>query len=173
MDLSEAQARLDALDADTRDCIAQALWMRELCADALPEDVLERVLSYKNSSHAFGERMAYRLEAMLERPDSFTPSYEKRYNMLLQHCDALSVHQAYAMTGLLGLDSSKGFQQIPATPDFQFPRDNAEQLGTQMGWYFFVGSATGANGKEYGVELMFWRVALLPVPVANHFGLSA
>jgi predicted secreted hydrolase len=161
-----------ALDPDTRDSIAQALWLRELRADALPSDVLGRLISPKNQNAAFAERLRYRLTYMLEHPDSFTPSYRKRYETLLAHAGSLSPHRAYAMTSLLGLDSSKGYRRIPDRADLRFPAAHAEDLQTQVGWYFFVGSCWDEDGAEYGVELMFWRVALLPVPVARAFGLT-
>lgn len=162
----------DGLDAETRDNIAGALWMPELQPDQITPDVLAKMTSQKNSNRAFGERFQYRLRYMLDNPDSFTPSFKRRYELLLQYSDSLSPHQAYAMSVLLGSDSSKGYKQLPDVTPPGFPTTNAEDLEMQVGWYFFVGSCTGANGKEYGVELMIWRYALLPLPVARHFGLS-
>lgn len=163
---------LTALDAETKDNIAQALWLPAFDADALPEEVRERVAGEKNSNAAFGERMRYRLRHLLDHPYSFNPKQRRRYELLSEHAASLSPHQAYAMSALLGGDSSKGYKRIPAKAGLTFPRDNGEDLQTQVGWYFFVGSCTGSNGKEYGVELMIWRYALLPVPAACHFGLS-
>jgi hypothetical protein len=45
-------------------------------------------------------------------------------------------------------------------------------LGSQVGWYYLVGSATGDDGKQYGVLVMLSRTSLLPPPIAQHFGLS-
>jgi predicted secreted hydrolase len=160
------------LDADTRDAIAQALWRRTLQADDLTADQVRRLTSGQNSNRAFAERLRYRLRYLLDHPDSFTPSYRVRYETLLDHADSLSPHQAYAMTTLLGLDSSKGYRTMPERADLRFPQAHAEDLQTQVGWYFFVGSCWDESGMEYGVELMFWRVALLPMPAARHFGLT-
>lgn len=166
------QAILDQLGGETKGNIAQALWMPELEASQLPEDVLACLVSEKNSSKAFGERMQVRLRDLLAHPESFTPSYRKQYEALLQHADSLTPQQAYVMTHLLGPDSSRGYQEIPAKADFQFPREDAPQLGYQLGWHFFVGSCTGRNDREYGVELMFWQYSILPPPMARQLGLS-
>lgn len=163
---------IDALDAETKADIASALWLDRFDPAAVPADTLARIASAKNSNRAFGERMQARLRYLLDNPDSFSHDMTARYNALLDAADSLSPHQAYAMTIMLGGDSSKGYERIPADANFQFPRDHAEQLQKQVGWYFFVGSCTGENGKEYGVELMFFRYALLPVPLARQFGLT-
>jgi hypothetical protein len=166
------QAALDQLGEETRANIAQALWLPELEPGQLPEDILACLLSEKNSSKAFGERMQYRLRDLLADPESFTPGYRKLYKTLLQHADSLTPKQAYVMTNLLGLDSCRGYQGIPPKADFRFPREDAPQLGYQLGWHFFVGSCTGQNGREYGVELMFWQYSILPPPMARQSGLS-
>ena len=129
----DAQRVLDALDADTKESITQALWVEELHADQLPPDVLERLTSAKNSESAFGERMQYRLQHMLEHPESFTPSYRTWYEALIAQAASLTPHQAYAMTALLGTDSVKGYERIPERAGLQFPRDNAAKLRSQVG----------------------------------------
>jgi len=167
-----ADQALAVLDEETKDSIAQALWLPAFDASVLPAEVRDRLSHQRNSNAAFGERMCYRLRHLLDNPDSFTASYARRYEMLIQHATSLSPHQAYAMSALLGKDGSKGYRRLPERADLQFPRDNAEDLEAQTGWYFFVGSCTDSNGKEYGVELMIWRYALLPLPAAREFGLS-
>jgi predicted secreted hydrolase len=162
----------DGLDDETKDNIARALWMTRFEEDQLPKGTLDRLVSDKNSNKAFGERMQYRLRDLLNHPDSFTTSYSKRYEMLIEHSRSLSPHQAYAMSDLLGLDSSRGYQEIPEKADIQFPRDHPPQFRYQVGWHFIVGSCNGRNDKEYGVEVVFWQYALLPPPIAKHFGLS-
>ena len=76
------------------------------------------------------------------------------------------------MTFFLGMDSSKGYKTIPRKADFKIPEDDAPQFDYQLGWHFIVGSCTCSNGKEYGVQFMFWQYALLPPDIAKHFGLS-
>ena len=168
----KTQEILDRVDQETLDNIAQALWLPELKTDQLPQNILACLVSEKNSNKAFGERMQFRLRDMLAHPDSFTPSYRKRYKTFLQYTTALTPHQAYVMTNLLGMDSSRGYQEIPPKANFHFPHEDAPQLGYQLGWHFFVGSCTGQNGQEYGVEFMFWQYSILPPPLARQLGLS-
>lgn len=163
---------LNHLDEKTKDNIAKALWLPDLKADELPKEILDRLISDRNNNKSFGQRMQYRLKEMLDHPESFTPNYRKRYQTLINHSSSLSPHQAYVMSIFLGLDSSRGYKEIPKKADLTFPQADTPQFRCQVGWHFFVGSCTGKNGKEYGVELMFWQYALLPPPIAKHFGLS-
>lgn len=163
---------LDQLDEETKDNIAKSLWLPSLTSDDLPKEILDRLISDKNSNKSFGQRMQYRLKEMLDHPDSFTPSYRKRYQTLIKHSSSLAPHQAYVMCNFLGLDSSRGYKELPKKADLKFPQDDAPQFGNQVGWHFFVGCCKGKNGKEYGVELMFWQYSLLPLHIARHFGLS-
>ena len=163
---------LDILDEETRDNIAKALWMRKFNAEEISDELVKRFESEKNSNESFGKRMQYYLREKLKNPDSFTPSYRNVYETLINHSSSLSPHQAYAMTFFLGMDSSKGYKPIPAKADFKIPQDDAPQWDYQLGWHFIVGSCIGNNGKEYGVQFMFWQYALLPPEIAKHFGLS-
>jgi len=74
--------KLTDLDELTRENLALALWMKEFKSKDVPEDVKKRLLSKKNSPEAFGERMRYRIQDLLDNPDSYTPSYGKRYKNL-------------------------------------------------------------------------------------------
>jgi len=76
------------------------------------------------------------------------------------------------MTFFTGMDSSKGYRPIPAKANFKIPQDDAPQTDYQLGWHFIVGSCIGNNGKEYGIQFMFWQYSLLPPDIADHFGLS-
>lgn len=164
--------RFFELDDITLDNIARVLWMREFDPEKIPENILEKILSEKNSPKMFGARMKYRLEDLLKNPDSYTPSYKKRYSTLMKHCKSLHPLQAYAMTHLLGLDSSRGYDKIPDQADLKFPDTHAPQLGYQVGWHFFVGNCKGDNGKEYGILFLLYRYSMLPPPIARHFGLT-
>ena len=166
--------RLDTeiLDAETRENIARVLWMDEFEEKKIPDEIVSRLHSVKNRNRSFGERMHYRLQELIDHPESFTPSYWKRYQALQKYCDSLSPHQAYVMSHFLGLDSARGYAEIPAVGNIEFPRDHAPQLEYQVGWHFFVGSCTGKNGKEYGVEMMFWQFSLLTPAIARYFGLT-
>ena len=133
-----AKKMFNELDELTKENIALALWMKEFKANKIPPNIKKHILSNKNSPEAFGQRMHSRIQYLLDNPDSFTPTYKKRYEKLLEHCDSLTSIQAYALNHLLGLDSSRDYQNIPEESNIEFPRDFAPQLGFQMGWHFFV-----------------------------------
>ena len=160
------------LDADTADNIARALWTETFDPSTLDPRTAEFVNSAKNSNAAFGERMRGYLQDLKKRSLSFVPSYARRYELFIEHCAELSAHQAYVMSNLLGSDTVEGYELLGETAGLQFPRDHRVFLKYQVGWHFFVGTAKGANGKTYSVELMFWQWTLLPPPVAARFGLS-
>ena len=163
---------LEKLDGKTKDNIANALWMHEFDMDKIPESIIKQLESEKNSNESFGKRMQYLLEERIKNPDSFAPNNKKIYKTLIQYCQSLSPHQAYVMTLFLGMDSSKGYKEIPAKASFKLPQDDAPQFDYQLGWHFIVGSCIGENGKEYGVQFMFWQYSLLPPHIAEYFGLS-
>jgi len=161
-----------SLDAETADNVARALWMPEFDSAAVPPAIAEQLAGSKNSHAAFGQRMRDYLQQLLKRSLSFVPSYRARYEFLDGRCGELTPHQAYAMSNLLGQDTVEGYALLGETADLQFPRDHRVSLKHQVGWHFFVGTAQGAGGKHYGIELMFWQWALLPPPVAARFGLD-
>lgn len=164
-----AQAGLDALDPDTKDAIARALWTTtsDLTVADVPPAALEHILGPKNTNAAFGVRMGARLLELIAQPLSFVQSYAPRYEMLATVSQSLTAHQAYLVSNLIGPEVSRGFPQLPHQADFQFPQRNAIDLTSQIGWYFFVGSAIAADGQEYGIELMFFRSALVPPDLAH------
>ena len=166
------QCLLDKLDEETKDNMAKALWMQEFNNEEISDELFKGFESEKNSNENFGDRMQYLLREKINNPDSFTPNYKNVYETLIKHSSSLSPHQAYAMTFFLGMDSSKGYKAIPGKADFKLPQDDAPQWDYQLGWHFIVGSCIGDNGKEYGVQFMFWQYALLPPEIAKHFGLS-
>ncbi|MCK9151037.1 carotenoid 1,2-hydratase [Methanobacterium alcaliphilum] len=162
----------DYLDDLTKDNIAFSLWMKEFQEDKIPAEIKKCLLSDKNSAEAFGERMRFRIQNLLDNPDSFTPSYKKRYEKLLNHCASLTSMQAYALNHLLGMDSSRGYQKIPQESNIEFPRDFTPQLGYQVGWHFFVGNCRDSQKQEYGILVSFYRYSLLPPDIAHSFNLS-
>lgn len=120
----------------------------------------------------YSARMRARLNDLLSNPDSFTPDYNERYQRLLEHCDGLTAHSAYAMTLLLGKDSSRGYRELPTHPTFDFPAAHAPDLECQVGWHFFVGTAMGTDGLHYGIQFMLWTYSLLPGPLRDELGID-
>jgi hypothetical protein len=125
-----------------------------------------------NSDAAFGERMRYRLQDMIDNPYTFLPSYQTRYETLIANAQSLTPHQAYAMTMLLGQDSARLYADMPETAELEFPRVNAVDVTAQAGWYYFAGTCFGEDGVEYGVLCMFFHYALLPPPLIQKFDLT-
>lgn len=168
----DPKTALDALGQETLDNIAQALWLPAFDAALVPPEILERLVSDKNSNKAFGERTRTRLRDLIAHPTTFTPSYRARYEAFLQYLDALTPHQAHVLGNLMGPDFDYGFKEIPDTVQLQFPQDHRADLTSAVGWYYIVGSCTGENDVEYGVLMMLFRVSLLPPAQAQSFGLS-
>ena len=162
-----------AFDQATRDDIALALWMEELDIASIPPEVATRLADPRNGPRAHGDRMRRFLRYLIDHPVSHTPDYRKVYERLLDQCDELSPHQAYVIqAGFLGPPAAVGYDMVPAPADLQFPRDHLPKGRSQVGWHFFVGSCWGTDGKEYGVELMFFQTALYPPALAAGMGLS-
>lgn len=163
-----------AMDAETLANIAQALWLDEWDTSTVPAETVAAVIAPKNRGDAFAERMLARLQRLIDKPETFTPSYATRYDAfgdILRASGTQSAHQAYAMTSLLGPDAGREFNPLPK-PVFDFPKRHAVDLSQQLGWYFVVGSCTDVDGQEYGVEVMFYRTAILPPVLAEQYGIS-
>jgi len=166
---------LKIMDEETIDNIMRTLWLYEdghYKYEGLTEEITERLLAVKNHNKTYGELFKKKLIYLLNNPDSFTPDYTSKYNTYLKYTDSLSPQQAYALTNFLGLDSDKGYAEIPPKADIQIPADHAIQFDFQVGWHFFVGLCEDYQGNEYGVQLMFWRNSLLPTEQARQWGLS-
>jgi predicted secreted hydrolase len=58
--------------------------------------------------------------------------------------------------------SASGFAQVQAPRQFSFPQDHGPHPAYQHEWWYFTGHLQAANGRRYGFELTFFRVALAP-----------
>lgn len=159
-------------DHQVKENIARALWMREYDPDLIPPDIMDRIGDQKNSRSAFGKRMRLRIADLLAAPESFNPDYTARYTTLAKYAEEITAHQAYAIINLFGLDSARGYQELPTDKKYIFPEDDRPQFEYQVGWHFFVGNVFDTKGREYGIQLMFWRYSLLPPEMAKQAGLS-
>ncbi|HJJ50645.1 MAG TPA: ATP-binding protein, partial [Methanocorpusculum sp.] len=115
-------------DNQVKENIARALWMREYDPDLIPPEILDRIGDQKNSCSAFGKRMRLRLADLLTTPESFNPDYTARYTTLVKYAEEITAHQAYAMINLLGLDSARGYQELPTDKKYIFPEDDRPQF---------------------------------------------
>lgn len=151
------------IDDNTKRNIAAALWEQDFDTKILDAETLKKVNSEKNSNSAIGDRVRSYVKWLGEHPQSHNPSYKKRYKKLENAIGELNAHQAYVVAmKFLGQNSTQGFDPMPVNADLEFPRDHEPKLRSQVGWHFFVGSAWGEDGEEYGIEMMFFQVALLP-----------
>ena len=109
------------LDELTKRNIAHALWLTEYDEEAIPEPLLLRIRSAKNSNAAFAQRFRERLEGMMKQPLSFVPSRKDRYRFFLEHSQTLSPSQFYSRVHYLGPESVVGYEPVPTDPHFTFP----------------------------------------------------
>ncbi len=161
------------IDQNTKRNIAAALWLDEYNEKEIDANVLTQINSIKNSSSEIGKRMRDYLAWLSDHPQSHNPNYTKRYKLLHSLIGDLNPQAAYVIAmKLLGQNATQGYELMPTQANFKFPQDHAPQLQSQVGWHFFVGSGWDENGDEYGIELMFFRVSLLPPSIAKNFGIS-
>jgi predicted secreted hydrolase len=170
---TDLAAAVAAFDDETRDHLAQALWLDELDLAAIPPDAAARLADPKNSPRAHGDRMRRFLRYLIDHPVSHTPDHRDVYERLFDRIGDLSPHQAYVIqAGFLGAPAAVGYDMIPVPAGLEFPRDHLPKPRSQVGWHFFVGSCWATDGTEYGVELMFFQTAMYPPAIAAWFGLS-
>lgn len=161
------------LDNNTKQHIADSLWLEKFDSAKIDKSVLVKLQSEKNSQSQQGARMRRYINWLAEHPQSHNPSYKKRYSLLENSIGEINPQQAYVIASkFLGQNCTQGFEPMPEKADLTFPRDHQPKLRSQVGWHFFVGSAWDEEGQEYGIELMFFRVALLPPNLAASLGIN-
>src|SRR5664279_885498 len=74
-----------------------------------------------------------------------------------------------ALAAVLLLAGSALAQFEPARPgyEFEFPRDHGahDSYGTE--WWYYTGHLRSETGKQYGFELTFFRVGVVPPAVSS------
>ena len=66
------------------------------------------------------------------------------------------------VTGLLGSRPAAGFARATAPRTFSFPADHGPHPEFRSEWWYFTGNLAAANGRHFGFQLTFFRVALSP-----------
>ena len=61
--------------------------------------------------------------------------------------------------------SPEGFLRATGPRTFIFPADHGSHPGYRTEWWYFTGNLSAADGRHYGYQLTFFRVALVPEPV--------
>src|SRR5512145_2537624 len=64
------------------------------------------------------------------------------------------------VTDLLGSRSAPGFARAMAPRTFSFPADHGPHPDFRSEWWYFTGNVAAANGRHFGFQLTFFRVAL-------------
>lgn len=109
------------LDDETKEHIANALWMLTFEPEKIAEDVVVKLQDAKNSAQSFGTRMNVYLDWLLAHPQSHNPSYKLRYSTLKPLCNELTPHQAYVIVNkFLGLNASRDSVDCPKRPICSF-----------------------------------------------------
>ena len=68
----------------------------------------------------------------------------------------LSIAQA------LGADATAGFAHAESPRAFAFPRDHGPHREYRIEWWYFTGNLVASAGRRVGVQLTFFRNALVP-----------
>ena len=87
-------------------------------------------------------------------------------------CGARTVQQPTAPPSgikfLAGGAPATGFAQALQPRPFVFPRDHGAHPRFRSEWWYYTGNLTAANGRRFGFELTFFRIAVSPTaPVSR------
>ena len=63
--------------------------------------------------------------------------------------------------------SPEGFLRATGPRTFIFPADHGSHPGYRTEWWYFTGNLSADDGRHYGYQLTFFRVALVPEPVPS------
>lgn len=161
------------LDPITQKNIADALWLEKFDKDKLPLNISRSVFSNKNSNEALSKRMRDYLAWLKNHQQDHNPNYGRRYDTLIDATREINPQQAYIISSFLtGNNSTQGYEPMPSNANLKFPIAHHPKWRSKVDWHFFVGSAWDEKGQEYGIEVMFFRLALMPPDLAKKMGLS-
>ena len=73
--------------------------------------------------------------------------------------------KALSVTEALGGTPVQGFARAAAPRRFVFPEDHGPHPGFRNEWWYFTGNLESSQGRRFGYQLTFFRVALTPEPV--------
>lgn len=73
--------------------------------------------------------------------------------------------KALSATEALGGTPAQGFARAAAPRRFIFPEDHGPHQGFRNEWWYFTGNLESSQGRRFGYQLTFFRVALTPEPV--------
>jgi predicted secreted hydrolase len=67
----------------------------------------------------------------------------------------------------LGGPADAGFARVSEPRDLSFPRDHGSHDEFKSEWWYFTGNLDSADGRHFGFELTFFRVALAPLSAST------
>jgi len=75
--------------------------------------------------------------------------------------------RGFSVTQVLGGPAGEGFRRATSARRFVFPRDHGSHPGFRTEWWYFTGNLETKEGRRFGYQLTFFRLALTPAPVAR------
>jgi predicted secreted hydrolase len=87
----------------------------------------------------------------------------RRMLALVPALAAATVAAQVDVTDLLGSRPAPGFARAMAPIAFSFPDDHGPHPEFRSEWWYFTGNLADENGRHFGFQLTFFRVALSPV----------
>lgn len=93
--------------------------------------------------------------------------------VLLGWCTVVATAGPPAAVGDTSLEQAlgtgaDGFARALAPHDFVFPRDHGPHPDYRTEWWYFTGNLRARDGRRFGFELTFFRVALAPSMPVRH-----
>lgn len=64
-------------------------------------------------------------------------------------------------------ERTQEFRQVTGPVDFVFPRDHGAHRDYATEWWYFTGHLAAADGAEFGFELTFFRIGIMPPPASS------
>lgn len=87
--------------------------------------------------------------------------------LLLQKRKGGEPGRVVSVAEALGGSPGSGFARATAVRRFSFPADHGPHPGFRAEWWYFTGNLKTAEGRRFGYQLTFFRVALKPEPAAR------
>lgn len=79
-----------------------------------------------------------------------------------------------SLSRALGSQNTEGFLKATQRRSFLFPQDHGQHPGYKNEWWYFTGNLEAEDGRHFGYQLTFFRVALSPQapPRKSHWATS-
>jgi predicted secreted hydrolase len=65
------------------------------------------------------------------------------------------------------MERGTGFARVLAPRPFEFPRDHGPHPGYRTEWWYVTGNVHDADGRPFGFQVTFFRIALVAAPPAR------